>query len=97
MLPGISLFPPVPYGPGLALLSSGRKCSSQQGVYEFIFFFISLVLEVCLQGTNLRLKHTNTLYTSTNKSIFFMLALANKIHGFQTTRLLITISLNNAG
>lgn len=35
------LFPPVPYGPGLALLSSGRKCSSQQGVYE-IFYLLSL-------------------------------------------------------
>lgn len=41
--------------------------------------FVSLVLEVCLQSTNLELKHTNTSFVNTNndKSLLFMLPLAN--------------------
>lgn len=41
MLPGISLFPSLPYGPDLTLLSSGRNFSLQEGVYE-IFYLLSL-------------------------------------------------------
>lgn len=82
---------------GLAL-----HCSIQvENVHnrEYVKVYVSLVLEVCLQGTNLEQKHTNTSSANTNndKSLLFVLPLANQTQRFQTTRLLATDPLSKPG